>query len=753
MALSKEKFLHLFLDEFRDNIQAAENQLVVLKNDPENTDALAMLLRTLHTIKGSTRMLEFKQTEELVHGLETVFTGVHEGRLNVDTRVTKFFFLVADYLRFSSESIQESGKENIPNSEILLRACEKIASNEAFDLSTIPEIKTETAAEDSVPVAEHGMEEDALPDTARHETDSTEASHPVSKEGHESFIKVDSEIIDKSISVVNNLTVRHKRLYAVSEQLEELEKNLYMSRGLENPKAARKFITQIGRDVRFLRSHFLDQLFEIDHGIQDIRDAVIGMRMLPVSEILSRFPRMVEETAASLGKSASITISGDSIRLDRTILDKLSDPLIHIVRNAIDHGIEAPQTRKEKGKASNGLIRIDCKSEGNIASVKISDDGAGIDMDAIRKKLIATDPEMEAEVGMMLEEDLIRFLFTPGFSTRTGKTVLSGRGVGLDLVKNNIEAIKGQIHIDSEAGEGTVITLRLPISVSTMDGFFVLSKDNRYFIPASSVTRTMLIDESQLFRIGQKEMFSIGGVSIPLADLSLGIKIEPGKRLSQKLPVLLVRGPGETMGIAVDKIIAYDSLVYQSLPRNLQANTLVQGVVFDQSFDIIPILNMWAVLDNLRSVRIMDTHKRFSATDAAEKKSILVVDDSASTREILLSMLYLEGYDVVGAVDGVDALEKLKNTNFSLVVSDLNMPRMNGLKLLENLKAAPALAEIPLIIITTVDDAGTKARARQLGASAYILKSSFEQDNLLASIEEVLSSSNMEEGGGKSIER
>lgn len=742
MAISKEKFLRLFLDEFRENLLSAENQIILLKNDPGNEDALTTLLRTLHTIKGSTRMLQFTEMERLIHGTEAVFKGVREGRYPADSRLVRFFFLVADRLRATADSVEAGGPDSVADLALVLEACDRLAANEAFELASIPQ--AEKAASKTIPEEARaaGAQADAALSPAESPVPERREAEPAQRQHADSSIRVDASTIDRSITLANTLTIRQLRLRAASDQIDRLERRLTNSyrSGLDG-KALRKELSDISRAMRQYRGHYVEQLFEIERGTQELRDAVIGMRMLPLSDALDRFPRMVEETALSLGKEVSLHVSGDGVRLDGTVLAKLQDPLIHIVRNAVDHGLETPAEREAAGKPRRGNLRIDCKTEGARISVTVSDDGRGIDYDAVRRKALSLWPEEAAEIGRMTEEDLVRFLFKPGFSTRSSSTELSGRGIGLDIVKTNVEAAKGQIHLESKAGQGSSFVLLLPVSASTMDGMFVLSAGQQYFIPATAITRILLVDETDCFRIRQKEMFNLEGVNVPLEELAVALQADQTERRGKKVPVLLVRGPAETIGVAVDRILGYDSLVYQPLPPGLRGHRLVQGVVFDVSFNVVPILSMWAVLDRFRSVRAMDTHRRFAAKGQQEKPTVLVVDDSVSTREIEIAMLELEGFSVVGAIDGVDALEKARASHFDLIVSDLNMPRMDGLKLLENLRSDETLKDVPVVFVTTVDDPETRKKAESLGASRYILKSSFEQDDLVGAVRSLIAAS------------
>ncbi len=736
MAISKTKYLGLFLDEFRENLLSAEKQVILLKNDQRNEDALSALLRTLHNMKGSSRMLQFGNIENLVHGTETVFKGVRDGRYQVDSRIVRFFFLVADRLRLAADSVERGEGDSLPDRELLVEACERLGANEAFDLSAIPALPEAGEGRPVVPAAGAGDAAEVRADAPLPESqDMGEAGKDEGTTRLDSSIRVDSETIDRSISLVNTLTVRQLRLRSAYDQLESLEKGLRASyRSTQDVKALRQELAGLTRIIRHFRSQYAEHLFEIEHGTQELRDAVIGMRMLPLSAILERFPRMVEETASATGKDVGLFISGDSVRLDRTVLAKLADPLIHLVRNAIDHGIESAEARAKAGKPARGAIRIECKTEGSRISIIVSDDGGGLDYAAIRAKALSLWPEDGADIAQMSDDDLVRFLFRPGFSTKATSSPLSGRGIGLDVVKTNIKAAKGQILLDSRPGAGCRFTLLLPVSASTMDGMFVLCSGKKYFIPAAAIARTLLVDAADCFLIRQKEMFNLEGVNIPLSDLALGLQVEQQERTSKKLPVLLVRGTADTVGIVVERILGYDSFVYQPLPSGLRRNNLIQGIVFDSSFNIIPILNMWAVLDRLRSVRAMDTHRRFVPSTQARRPTILVVDDSISTREIELSMLELEGYEVVGAVDGVDALEKVRGGRFDLVVSDLNMPRMDGLKLLENIRNDESLRSLPVVFVSAVEDPETRGMAARLGANGYILKSSFEQDDLIDAV-------------------
>jgi two-component system, chemotaxis family, sensor kinase CheA len=749
MAIEKERFLRLFLEEFRENIRSAERDLIGLKNDPGSSDALSSLLRALHTMKGSSRMLQYSSIEKLIHGTESVFKAVKDGRFTVDSRIVRFFFIIADRLRLSCDSLEAGAGEAISDLDDYLVMCEKISANEAFDLSALAKDSPKSETQPALPPKTRGKNrkkaaphepEKASPVSISEGLDGTESRPETPGLSTEASIRVDALSIDRAINLVNTLSIRQLRLKSANDELERLEKRLTKFRTeTDDVKEIGRRTKELARGIRNFRTAYSEQLFEIQYGTQELRDTVISMRMIPLSTIIDRFPRMVEQTAMDLGKEISLSINGSSVHLDRTVLEKVTDPLIHLIRNAVDHGIESPGLREQTGKARQGSICISCKAEGNRVSISVADDGSGFHYEDIRERAKSNWPDQIDEIKAMSNDELLRFIFKSGFTTKPTATDISGRGIGLDIVKANIESVKGQILIDSRQGEGTTFTLLLPVSASTIDGMFVRAGGSVFFIPAAAIRRTLLLDRDECFRLMQKEVFSLEGMNVPLYDLAVGLKLEPKESSSKKIPVLLIRGPTETVGIAVERILGYDSLVFQPLPASIKDLALVQGIVFDENFSIIPIINMWVLIERLRSVRVMETHKRYSLEAGKSKPMVLVVDDSISTREIEESMLELEGFDAVGARDGVDALEKLRGGRFDVIITDIAMPRMDGVKLLENVSRDEALAKIPVIVVSTAEDPETRKRVTELGAKRYIQKSSFDQDNLILAVKDLLS--------------
>jgi two-component system chemotaxis sensor kinase CheA len=756
MALEKERFLLLFLEEFRENIQSAERDLIGLKNDPGSSDALSSLLRALHTMKGSSRMLQYSSIEKLIHGTESVFKAVKDGRFAVDSRIVRFFFIIADRLRLSCDSLETSKGEALPDLEDYLEMCEKISANEAFDLSALardspnaealPAPQSKTRGKNRKKAALPESETDApVPDG--YGLDGSRSRPDAPSPSTEASIRVDAFSIDRAINLVNTLSIRQLRLKSAYDELERIEKRLMKFRTEPNDaKEIGRRTQELARGVRNFRTAYSEQLFEIQYGTQELRQTVISMRMIPLSTVLDRFPRMVEQTAMELGKEIGLVINGSSVHLDRTVLEKVTDPLIHLIKNAVDHGIELPEDRELAGKARQGSIRISCKTEGNRVSISVTDDGSGFHYEKIRERAKNNWPDQADEIKTMGNDELLRFIFKSGFTTKSIATDISGRGIGLDIVKANIESVKGQILIDSKPGLGTTFTLLLPVSTSTIDGMFVRAGGSTFFIPAAAIRRTLLLNLDECFRLMQKEVFSLEGMNVPLYDLAVGLKLEPKENASRKIPVLLIRGPTETVGIAVERILGYDSLVFQPLPASIKDLALVQGIVFDENFSIIPIINMWVLIERLRSVRVMETHKRYSLESGKAKPMVLVVDDSISTREIEESMLELEGFDAVGARDGVDALEKLRGGRFDVIITDIAMPRMDGVKLLENVSRDESLARIPVIVVSTAEDPETRKRVTELGAKRYIQKSSFDQDNLIIAVKELIAAKGRAQG-------
>ncbi|MCP4104496.1 MAG: hypothetical protein GY749_03010 [Desulfobacteraceae bacterium] len=478
MAIDRDAFIDNYLDELKENTEAIDSSVLTLKKDPENEDELNRMLRALHTIKGSSRMLKFYHIEKIVHGLENIFKGVKEERYSITNPLVQLVFITTDYLRIGAVAIKKDKNDEFP-SEKLLNVFNKVCANEPYSLDGLkPDIEEQPV--DSVqPGSEQSSEYRDESGTGR-VSGADDAAKTISE--YET-IRIKISKTDKIIKLLNNMIIKQFQFKKENNVLNDLEQEFRelmsanpagdINNGGKNQDYVKKENDCLKR-IQQLRKGFNLDLALLERDTFELQEEILSLRMLPLELIIGSLRKMAEETAMSLEKEIDFIVSGADVMIDKIILEKLNDPVIHLVRNAIDHGIELPEERKQKGKNTAGRLEITCYLKSGNIIIKIKDDGKGLDYEKIREKAVRFNPLQEDDIRGMDNGSLSSFLFSPGFSTREKVDELSGRGVGLDIARYNIENIKGKIALDSEKDKGTEFTLTLPLSLATVEGFFIL---------------------------------------------------------------------------------------------------------------------------------------------------------------------------------------------------------------------------------------------------------------------------------------
>ncbi len=753
MALDRNAFIANYLDEVTEQLASIDASILALKDDPERDDALASLLRALHTIKGSSRMLKFKSMEALAHGLENVFKGIKEGRFGITRDIVRLVLLTGDAMRRATASITESQNDEVDTAPFLavferVAACEPytlgtIASTEAA--SSVPTAAGSVPAASSVPSIASSVPIPASSDPVAGSVPSIPSSVPAASsvptpkrqsEKQRETIRIDLGRIDGIVRILNNLIIKQFQFRKEKEIVARLEGALGIAVA---DKAGRgESVAEALRLARQLRKKLDEDLELMERNTFELQEDILSLRMLPLELILGNMGKMVEETSAVLGKDIRLGMEGTELHLDKFILEGLHDPIVHIVRNSVDHGIEKPADRIAKGKDPVGKLTISCSSESGHIVIRIKDDGRGLDYAKIRQRAMELFPSQANEIADMPESGLNTYLFMSGFSTKDQISDLSGRGVGLDIVRHNIEGIKGKISLSSIPDKGTEFVLSLPLSLATVDGFFIMSAGEKFLFPAAFVREVITVKSSEVMNLLNRRGFVLRNLVVPLYPLSVILgkgDDDPFER--DKLYVVVVEAFGEIMGIMVDSIVQYTTLIYKPVPVNLSGLKALQGIVFDENFDIITILFVPELMNRCKRVRNIDTRRRYSA-GRRENKRILVVDDSQTTREIEKSILELEDYQVSTAVDGIDGLDRLREQRFHLIVTDISMPRMDGLTFVENLRKLEGYAQTPVIVVSSEDDEVHRKSFREAGATSFIVKSEFERENLLERVKALI---------------
>lgn len=741
MALNRDAFINNYLDELEDNISVVDTEILTLKKDPEKEESLTSLLRALHTVKGSSRMLKFNTLESISHGLENVFKGVKEGRYSISKPLIQLVFITTDYLRAGAEMVKKTKEDSI-KADKLLTAFEQAYADEPYDLETIRlEKKSEapSAAETPKTPAPAEKSQASAPAEESQAPVSAEAKEPESS--HET-IRINVRRIENIVRLQNNLIIKQFQFRKENDVLDDLEERL---RSLPVPDSddagqngqLRRDVGECLKLVQTMKKDFGEGLTLLERDAFELQEEILSLRMLPLELILGNLGKMVEETAMVMNKEIKFSTYGTDLLLDKFILERLNDPIIHIIRNAVDHGIETPEEREAAGKPPEGKLEIRCTSESGNIIIRIIDDGKGFDYEKVRNRAIEMFPAQEEEIREMDNSALNAYLFTSGFSTKDQITDLSGRGVGLDIVKHNIEKIKGKISLASRPGEGSEFKLALPLSLATVDGFFVSAAGEKFLIPSTFVKEIIIVKREDELDLLNRKGFRLRDMIIPLYPLQaiLDKESEMDAQEPEKQFVVVVESLGEIMGIVVESVIQYTSLIYKPIPKNLGKVKLIQGIVFDESFNIVNILFIPEIMKKFKRIRNIDTRRRFSGA-RSEFKRILVVDDSYSTREIERSILELENYYVGTAVDGIDGLEKIKEQRYHLIITDIHMPRMDGLTFVENLRKDDEYRNTPVIVVSSDENQEKQKQFEDVGANAFIIKSEFDRGNLIKEVKE-----------------
>jgi len=467
--------------------------------------------------------------------------------------------------------------------------------------------------------------------------------------------------------------------------------------------------------------------------------------MLPVSTIFDALPRMVRDLARDLGKEARLEVDGADTEVDRPVLEQIRAPLTHLLRNCVDHGLETPEVRLKAGKPREGSIRLSASQRGGMMQIDVSDDGAGIDPQRVRSVAVARGVISADAAKAHSDRDDVRLIFRSGLSTSPIVTDVSGRGVGLDGVRETVERLNGMIDVESQHGVGSTFALSLPITVATTQSLLVRAAHQTFGLPITSVSRILRVSPEDLHRSQGRDMVSLEDEPVTVTALSdvlrLGLPDEP---TNARHPAVLVQSAERRALVLVDALVGSQDVVIKSLPRPLVRVRYTAGATILGSGEVVVILNAADVVrlsGSARPVAITAAAAPGGAASTASQaaqRSVLVADDSMLTRMLEKSILEAAGYRVLAASDGMEAWAMLESERCDLIVSDVNMPRMNGLELTARIRADDRFRNFPVILVTSLDSPDDHARGVEAGADAYIVKSTFSQQGLLETINRLI---------------
>ena len=484
-----------------------------------------------------------------------------------------------------------------------------------------------------------------------------------------------------------------------------------------------------------------DEHLRVGHTIIEMRERVREMQMLPVSTLFDMYPRMVRDIAKGLGKKVRFVVEGGDVELDRHVLDEIRDPLVHLLRNAVDHGIERPDVREAASKVATGSVRLSARAEGDHVIVELEDDGAGIDPERLRRVAAARGVVSPQEAAAMTDEQAMNLIFTAGFSSKDEVSDLSGRGVGLDVVRDKVERLEGRITLSSEPGRGTRMALRLPLTLAVARVLLLRSGGLLVAVPSVLVEEVLQVPESAVRRVESYEALVWHEQTVPIVSLAAVLEREAQPTSEGRLVVIL-SFEDQRVGFVVDELEGEREVVVKRLDDFLGRIPNVAGATLLSSGDIVVVLHVPQLIASTMGVSSVRLRARLRAReDVPAKKHVprlLVVDDSIIVRDMMKGVLEAAGFEVVVAVDGVDGLEKQRSEGFDLVITDIEMPRMDGFELTRALKSDDRHSAVPIIIVTTLDSADARERGLTAGAAAYIVKNLLDMSQLVQTIERLV---------------
>lgn len=790
-----ERLLATFVDEVAEHVQSLNAGVLSLESEQdelERAETLTVMFRAAHSLKGASRAVDVLPIETVCHHLEDVFSALRDGKLQMTPEIGSAVLSVSDAIAAAGEllrarqPVEENHFNDMPDRLQSIAAGEtpqaatKPASPE--DVSSKIETTAEGTSESSTIATEQTSEGPTLSDgqvskpqfTSDPELSESETDDDAKKQsapqrrGLGNTVRVAEEKLDSLMAQAGELLVARQQIEVRPKEIEEsaalasecrvefqsIQRSLLaliqqngndalLQRSARMTARMEQIVEQTGDRLRQLEAgleglqqRLLMDSRQLNHTGEAIQEDIHRIRMLPFGDGCAGLDRAVRDVATATGKQVEFSIAGADIEVDRTVLEGLRDPLLHLIRNSIDHGLEAPADRQTAGKSEAGHVKVSATLRGSQVDITVTDDGAGLNRQAILNKLRSKGlPEPRDD------QELYRSIFLPGFSTAEIVTGLSGRGVGLDVVKSQLESLHGTIDLSSQPGFGTRFNLSVPLTLTTISALFVRAGGQNFALPSTNVSRLVRFVPSDVKSMSGQDVLSLGSSPIPVTTLAGALNLQKAASAApneQLTGVVLTTGDRKLV-VIVDELVNEREAVVKNLGPQIRRLRHVSGATLLRSGGIALLLNVATLVRSQATSGLTMAHVDWSSdTDTVSARRVLVVDDSVTTRSLLKGILESAGYDVTAAVDGQDAWSQLQSTDIELVVSDVDMPNMDGFELTSQIRKSEQYEHLPVILVTSRDTDEDKAKGVQAGADAYLVKSTFQQTDVLNTIEQLL---------------
>jgi len=737
----------IFKVEAEERLIKLDNGLVELEKQPDNIELVRGLNREVHTLKGAARVFGFCEIQDIAHRIEDVFEEVAGKRAVFSSFTAERIFKGLDAIRTILEKIVQEKEIDIDTSDLCrdLEAC--IAAKQ--------EIGTPR-------MSARGKEREGEKTQGEFVNRISEGGPPPPSTRRDEYIRVPLSRVDKLLYLVGEVVINKmksstkiaqaKRLSKLSKEVQKSISSLSETIKSEfSPQDGEvtKLLSQCDAQMQKLREHTLKlydhvstEAFHLDPVIDELQTRIKEIKMLPLSTIFEGFPRMVRDIASQQGKEVNLVISGEETELDKKVLEGIKTSLIHILRNCIDHGIEEPEGRVALGKPRFGTIKVSAFHEGGNVAITVEDDGRGMDTDQIKQAALKKRLVSSYDLEGMTDKEVLNIVFMNGYSTSAIVTDVSGRGMGLDIVRRDITNLKGRVILDTQKNRETKFTLVLPLTIAIIQVLLIKVQNMLLALPMPSIIESIRVNMDDVSTIEGRMAIPFREHIVPLVRLNEALGLPPARNEERKakkaMLAVIVSSLDSRVGFIVDEIVGDEEVFIKSLGKHLGKVKNVSGAIIMATGEVAVVLDIEDLMAHSALGPQPVTGKRRAPKVKRKQKRILVVEDAFSTRELEKRILETHGYLVDTAVDGLDALDRMTGNQYDLIVSDIEMPRMDGFELCGTLKKNDGYKDIPFVMVTALQKEEDKRRGMEVGAAAYIVKSAFEQTNLLDTIERLV---------------
>lgn len=721
-----EQLLPDFIAAARENVTAINQGLFKLEHDPAERETLQEVYRHAHSLKGSALTMGFERMGKLAHRMEDALRAVQDGSLPLTTEVCDALFETNDAMSTMLETVAASKRMKV-NVEGTIARLDRF-------LSGLLPGETARGREAARPLPEPPM----IP-TVRVPTIDT--------------VRVPIGKLDDLVNLSGEAAIGHTRLATAVENLAHLRERWRRSRlreGLrgEGNGAGGLRASIPAEELLALTQSLEETSRELEEAaestgrlIESLQHRTMEIRMLPLAIVFGTLPKAVRDLSRQFRKKVNFLIEGTETIIDKRILEQIGDPLIHLLRNALDHGIEMPEERRRLGKPETGTLLLRARHDGGKVVVTLEDDGRGIDPQLLRDTALRRGFLDKGEAELWSDSQLHDLVFMPGFSTSPIVTDISGRGMGLDVVRTNVEKLKGQVQVTSQIGKGARFVISLPLSLATIRALLIQCAGEVLAVPLFSVMKTLHLPREGITPVQGKLAIVEEGEVIPVHSLATALGWEGGQGLqrSARLMLVVLHAGERRTAFVVEDILGAREIVTKDLGSHLQGVRYLAGTTILGSGQVALILDVPALVwQDLPEVREEYRWLEPPGERPDRRQVILLVEDQVVTRQMEKSILEAAGYHVVAAENGLDAMEKLNQHQVDLVVSDIQMPHMDGFTLAEQIRKKTGTSSLPVVLVTSLDREEDRVRGLQAGADAYLIKSNFDQRVLIDTIETLL---------------